>query len=278
MGVRKKILAGLAAVVSVFAFMVVLPAGKASAIYKESAESYCKNRLDGKFDGKERTCSKIKSDNAAYICGYETKGTYDSDKKTCTWPEWDKHKPYTKDGAKKLCKEWNGKFSGKTCTVKKYDKTQATECTNAGGNPKKDGKKLVCKWTEFSAPGSSSDSGGESTYGGDVKNVVGAGKNECGDGVKTSILGGGGCYTDDGEGSGVYEILLIVLNILTAGVGVLGVLGLVISGVTYLTARDNEQQVAKAKQRILQIVIGLAIFAVLYVGLQWLIPGGIFGE
>lgn len=116
------------------------------------------------------------------------------------------------------------------------------------------------------------------TYGSKVKDVRGAGEVDCENGVKTSIIGGGGCYTDDGKGGGVYEILLIILNILTAGVGVLGVLGLVISGITYLTARDNEQQVAKAKSRILQIVIGLAIFAVLYVGLQWLIPGGIFGN
>jgi len=83
-------------------------------------------------------------------------------------------------------------------------------------------------------------------------------------------------YCDDGEGGGVYEILYIVLNVLTIGVGVLGTLGIVISGIQYLTAGDNEQQVATAKKRIVEVVIGLAIYAVMYVVLQWLIPGGIF--
>lgn len=97
--------------------------------------------------------------------------------------------------------------------------------------------------------------------------------------VKTSILGGNdGEYCDDGEGGGVYDILSIVLNVLTIGVGVLGVLGITISGIQYATAADNEQQMAKAKQRIIEVVIGLAIYAVMYGVLQWLIPGGIFGD
>ncbi|MBQ6355227.1 hypothetical protein IJJ18_02295 [Candidatus Saccharibacteria bacterium] len=170
----------------------------------------------------------------------------------------------TKTEAKKICKDMGGEFGGKTCTVKKYTKKKATKCEDAGGTASKKEGKLVCKWKSFTKAESSS----ASTTTTDA---------DCANGVKTSILGNGGCYTDDGKGSGVYEILLIILNILTAGVGVLGVVGLVISGITYITARDNEQQVAKAKQRILQIVIGLAIFAVLYVGLNFLIPGGIFG-
>ncbi len=95
--------------------------------------------------------------------------------------------------------------------------------------------------------------------------------------VETSIIGGGS-YCDDGEGSGVYQILNIILNVLLVGIGILGVLGIVISGIQYLTAADNEQQMATAKKRIVEVVIGLAIYAVMYVALQWLIPGGIFNS
>ena len=99
-------------------------------------------------------------------------------------------------------------------------------------------------------------------------------KDANGETVKETLHG----VCDDGEGSGVYDILSIVLNVLTIGVGVLGVLGIVIAGIQYVTAADNEQQMAKAKQRIIEVVIGLVIYAVMYSVLQWLIPGGIFGK
>lgn len=94
--------------------------------------------------------------------------------------------------------------------------------------------------------------------------------------VETSIIGGG-TYKDDGKGGGVYTILLLILNVLLVGVGALAVLGITIAGIQYLTAGDNEQQVAKAKRRILEVVIGLALYAALWSILQWLIPGGVFG-
>jgi hypothetical protein len=56
------------------------------------------------------------------------------------------------------------------------------------------------------------------------------------------------------------------------------VLGVVITGYQYMTARDNSAQVMKAKNRLLQIVIGLAIWVVFWGVLQFLLPGGIFGN
>ena len=69
----------------------------------------------------------------------------------------------------------------------------------------------------------------------------------------------------------------VVLTVMTFGVGILGTLGIVIAGIQYMTARDNDQQVAKAKMRIFQIVIGMAIWAALYVFLRFLMPGGLLG-
>ena len=96
---------------------------------------------------------------------------------------------------------------------------------------------------------------------------------ECQNGIKTNLFG---CIEDDKDGKAMFTILGIVLNVLTVGVGVLGVLGIVISGVQYLTARDNEAQMAKARKRILEVVIGLVVYAVMYLVLSnLLIPGGI---
>ena len=93
--------------------------------------------------------------------------------------------------------------------------------------------------------------------------------------VETSIIGGGGCQDVGDNGDGIFTVLNIVLQILTYGVGIAGTLGIVISGIQYLTARDNEQQMAKAKSRLVNIIIGLAAYAVMWGFLQWLLPGGI---
>lgn len=93
-------------------------------------------------------------------------------------------------------------------------------------------------------------------------------------GDKTSILTSCGDKAEDSKGAGIFCVLNIALTILTYGVGIAGTLGIVISGVMYLTARDNEQQMTKAKSRIINIVIGLAIYAVMWGFLQWILPGG----
>ncbi len=98
----------------------------------------------------------------------------------------------------------------------------------------------------------------------------------CGN-VKTSILScpqtGKG---DDVQNSGVWGILLIVLNIMTAGVGILGVGGIVYGAVLYASAADDASQVSQAKDIIKNVVIGLIAFLAMYLLLNFLIPGGIF--
>ena len=80
----------------------------------------------------------------------------------------------------------------------------------------------------------------------------------------------------DGEGGeGIIQLLGLALGILTAGVGILATIGLVVSGIQYVSARDDAGKVAKVKSRIFNIMIGLLAYGVMWVVLQWLIPGGI---
>ena len=81
------------------------------------------------------------------------------------------------------------------------------------------------------------------------------------------------CVTIDDEGSGITELLKLIVKILLYGIGVAAVVGVVIAGILYLTARDNEAQVAKAKTRLIEVAIGLVAWAMLFTLLQWLIPG-----
>lgn len=89
--------------------------------------------------------------------------------------------------------------------------------------------------------------------------------------IKTNIINNG-YLCEDGNGSSVIIILKLVANILSVGVGFLGILGITIVGIQYLTAGGNEEKTRKAKKRILEIVIGLAVYAAAYAILRWLLP------
>ncbi len=80
------------------------------------------------------------------------------------------------------------------------------------------------------------------------------------------------CSCDDGQGGEVKAILVLVVNIMSVGIGVLAVIGIIVSGIQYLTAGGNEERTRKAKRRILEIVIGLVAYALLYGILYFLLP------
>jgi hypothetical protein len=86
--------------------------------------------------------------------------------------------------------------------------------------------------------------------------------------AKTAILKT--CATDDGKGGGILCLLREGLDILSWIVGALGFAALVFVGFQYLTAGDNEEQIKKAKRRIVEIVIGVALFLLANVIVQWL--------
>lgn len=107
---------------------------------------------------------------------------------------------------------------------------------------------------------------------------------DCGTGdaaIKTSIIGGDICKgidnkSPDAQNNGVWKLLILVLNIMTAGVGVLGVAGIVYGSVLYTTAADKAEQTKKAIGIITNVVIGIIAYGLMYLVLNFLIPGGIF--
>lgn len=94
-------------------------------------------------------------------------------------------------------------------------------------------------------------------------------ENTCG--VETSII-----ECNEGGSGTIFHLLSLALNIMAIGIGILGVIGISVAGVQYLTAGDNTEKVTKAKSRLYEIVIGLACFTVLWSAAEWLLPGGIF--
>jgi ABC-type maltose transport system permease subunit len=74
----------------------------------------------------------------------------------------------------------------------------------------------------------------------------------------------------------IIKWLNILINLVAGIVGVGAVLMVIWAGIQYTTARDNAQAVAAAKQKIINVVIGIAAFIFLYAFLNWLVPGGVF--
>jgi hypothetical protein len=78
------------------------------------------------------------------------------------------------------------------------------------------------------------------------------------------------------QNSGVWGVLLIALNILTAGVGIAAVGGIVYGSILYTSAGDSTEQTKKAIEIIRNVVIGLVAYGMMFIGLNFLIPGGVF--
>ena len=91
--------------------------------------------------------------------------------------------------------------------------------------------------------------------------------------VSTAILGDGGQYCDNGgNDGGVVQLLLQVVDIMTAGVAILAVVGVMWAGLKYLTAGGSEEKTRIAKRRIYEIVIGIVAYVLIYAILRWLLP------
>ena len=91
-------------------------------------------------------------------------------------------------------------------------------------------------------------------------------------GVEANILTGCAEESKKSGEDGIMCILNLAVEIISIGVGILGVIGISVSGIQYLTAGGSEEKTRKAKRRIFEIVIGLAAYAVIYFLLKWLLP------
>lgn len=78
------------------------------------------------------------------------------------------------------------------------------------------------------------------------------------------------------ENTGVWGLLLMVINIMTAGIGVLAVAGIVYGSILYTSAGDSSEKVSKAREVIRNVVIGILAYALMYAVLNFIIPGGLF--
>lgn len=67
-----------------------------------------------------------------------------------------------------------------------------------------------------------------------------------------------------------------VINFVGVGVGVIVVIMVLIGGIQYITAGSNPQAVSAAKKKILNAIVALIAYVLLFSFMQWLLPGGVF--
>lgn len=95
--------------------------------------------------------------------------------------------------------------------------------------------------------------------------------------TNTSIIT---CDIDEGadgiEGTGLWSVLILAINILTALVGVAALGGIVYGAALYTAAGGNAEQTKKAMGIITNVVIGVIAFALMFAFLNFIIPGGVF--
>ena len=116
---------------------------------------------------------------------------------------------------------------------------------------------------------------GKCKDGSEPANTNKSGTNSC-EGVTTNIID---CESSEGDGienSGLWNLLLTVINILSAGIGIAAVGGVVYAAVLYSSAGANADNVKKAKGMFVNIGIGIVAYILMYSFLNYLIPGGLF--
>lgn len=76
----------------------------------------------------------------------------------------------------------------------------------------------------------------------------------------------------------VTDILVPVINVLSAVVGVVVVLSLIVAGIQYIWNADTSAKVEAAKNRIIAAIVAFVIYIFGMALLQFLIPGGILNQ
>ncbi len=93
---------------------------------------------------------------------------------------------------------------------------------------------------------------------------------DCG-GATTSVINCSGQGKD-----AIFDLLKIIIQIMTAGVGVSAVGATIFGAILYTSSADSPDKIKQAKTIWTNTVIGLLLFAFMVAITNFLIPGGVF--
>ncbi len=79
-----------------------------------------------------------------------------------------------------------------------------------------------------------------------------------------------------GDGQKIYDRLTQAINALSALVGIVIVISIIMGGIQYAASGGDPQKVSAGKERILNAIVAFFVFIFLYAFLQYIVPGGVF--
>ncbi len=74
----------------------------------------------------------------------------------------------------------------------------------------------------------------------------------------------------------IVTTLAVIINFFLGGVAFVITLAIIVSGLQYMISQGNAQNTAAARDRIINCLIAIALYALAFPIIQWLIPGGVF--
>ena len=125
-----------------------------------------------------------------------------------------------------------------------------------------------------SSSSSSSSSGGSSS--GSSSGASGSSSSSDEKCIKLAIIKIKGKDCIENSEEAIFEILGMILNIFTFGVGIAATGGFIFCGYQYITSKNEPAVIVKIKTRMLNIVIGLIIYFMFWGLIGLLLPGGLW--
>lgn len=77
------------------------------------------------------------------------------------------------------------------------------------------------------------------------------------------------------ENCGITKYVFIFINVLSATLGIVITISIIVAGIQYSASAGNPQAVEASKKRITNAALALLTFAFMYGFLQWIVPGGL---
>ncbi len=77
------------------------------------------------------------------------------------------------------------------------------------------------------------------------------------------------------DNCGITKYIIIFINVLSAILGIVITISIIVAGIQYSASAGNPQAVEASKKRISNAILALVVFAFMFGFLQWIVPGGV---
>ena len=175
------------------------------------------------------------------------------------------------DATGMIYEEADGSSTGNAPT---FDTSSVAGSSNASPSASYTGKKDSSSSSSGSSSSGSSSSGSSSS--GSSSGASGSFSSSDEKCIKLAIIKIKGKDCIENSKEAIFEILGMILNIFTFGVGIAATGGFIFCGYQYITSKNEPAVIVKIKTRMLNIVIGLIIYFMFWGLIGLLLPGGLW--